>query len=188
MEQRQWPVTRDELTAGPIRVRVATVEQIFNPMDPSPLAERALDHEVADWIEEWAEDLDVGEPVQVEISVADQRIDGREAAIADGLHRHFEYREWQAARQLHKILRDGRISLVIGLAALGVFNAISRLIGGSDHPVVEVLHDGLAVLGWVSMWRPLEMLLYEWWPVRHERRACQRLAEATITFAGAPAR
>jgi hypothetical protein len=33
------------------------------------------------------------------------------------------------------------------------------------------------------MWKPLEILLYDWWPVRRERRACQRLAESTITFA-----
>ena len=163
-------------------MRVATVEHLFNPMDPSPLEERSLDHEVADWIEEWAEDLDHDHPVEVEISVNDGQLHGREAAIVNGLHRHFEYREWQTARQLHKLLREGRISLLIGLAALAGFNAVSRLIGTSSNPVINVVHDGLSVLGWVSMWKPLEVLLYDWWPIRHERRACQRLAESTITF------
>ena len=54
MEQRNWPRTRDELNESPIQVRVATVEHIFNPMDPTPLEERSLNQEVADWIEEWA--------------------------------------------------------------------------------------------------------------------------------------
>jgi hypothetical protein len=182
MEQRQWPRSRDELSEGPIQVRVATVDQLFNPMDPTPLDERALDVEVADWIEEWAEDFDHDHPVEVEIYVGDGRLDGREEAIARGLHNHFEYREWQADRQLTKLLREGRISLAIGLAALAGFNAASRIIGSSTNPVIEVIHEGLSVLGWVSMWKPLEMLLYDWWPIRHERRACQRLAEATITF------
>jgi len=182
MELRHWPRTHDELSEGPIQVRVASVEHLFNPMDPSPLDERSLDQEVADWIEEWAEDLDHDHPVEVEISIADDRLNGREEAIVHGLHSHFEHRQWQTARQLRKLLREGRISLVIGLAALAGFNAVSRLIGGSNNPVIEVVHDGLSVLGWVSMWKPLEILLYDWWPIRHERRACQRLAESTITF------
>ncbi|MBI4883586.1 MAG: hypothetical protein HY826_05965 [Actinobacteria bacterium] len=186
MEQRNWPRTRDELNESPIQVRVATVEHIFNPMDPTPLDERSLNQEVADWIEEWAEDLEKNEPITVEIYVADGRLAGRERAIVNGLHNHFEYREWQSARQLRKLLREGRLSLLIGIVAIAGFNAASRAIGGSANPVIEVVHDGLAVLGWVSMWKPLEILLYDWWPIRRERRACLRLAEATVIFPAAP--
>jgi hypothetical protein len=186
MEQRHWPRTHDELNEGSIHVRVATVEHIFNPMDPTPLEERSLNQEVADWIEEWAEDFDKDHPVDVEIYVADGRINGREDAIINGLHNHFEYRAWQAGRQLSKLLREGRISLVIGLTAIASLNAASRLIGASKNPVVEVLHEGLAVIGWVSMWKPMEIFLYEWWPIRREQRACRRLAEAPVTFTPNP--
>ncbi|HSH11595.1 MAG TPA: hypothetical protein VLA10_07395 [Ilumatobacter sp.] len=182
MEQRLFPRNHDELSEGPIQVRVATVDHLFNRMDPAPLHERALNEEVADWIEEWAEDIDSKDPMEVEITVVDGRLEGREQAIATGLLSHFEYREWQTDRQLRKLLREGRVSLVIGLMALAGFNALSRLIGGSSNPVIEVIHEGFAVLGWVSMWKPLEILLYDWWPIRHERRACGRLADATITF------
>ena len=41
MEQRYWPRSHDELSKSPIQVRVATVEGLFNPMDPTPLDERA---------------------------------------------------------------------------------------------------------------------------------------------------
>ncbi len=182
MEQRNWPRTRDELNKRPIQVRVATVEHIFNPMDPTPLEERSLNQEVADWIEEWAEDLEKDEPITVEILVADGRFAGRELAIETGLHNHFEYREWQADRALRKLLRQGRLSLLIGLIALAGFNAASRAIGASENQGIEIIHEGLAVLGWVSMWKPLEILLYDWWPIRRERRACRRLAESTVTF------
>ena len=188
MEQRYWPRTRDELNKRPIQVRVATVEHIFNPMDPTPLNERSLNQEVADWIEEWAEDLDKDQPITLEILVADGRFAGREEAIVTGLHNHFEYREWQADRELRKLLRRGRFSLLIGVIAIAGFNTASQAIGSSENPVIEVIHDGLAILGWVSMWKPLEILLYDWWPIRRERRACRRLAEATVTFPTAPVR
>ncbi|MEQ1872775.1 MAG: hypothetical protein ABL953_03525 [Ilumatobacteraceae bacterium] len=186
MEQRYWPRTRDELNKRPIQVRVATVEHIFNPMDPTPLNERSLNQEVADWIEEWAEDLDKDQPITLEILVADGRFAGREEAIVTGLHNHFEYREWQADRELRKLLRRGRFSLLIGIVAIAGFNTASRAIGASENPVIEVIHEGLAVLGWVSMWKPLEILLYDWWPIRRERRACRRLAESTVTFPVVP--
>jgi len=182
MEQRNWPRTHDELNESPIQVRVATVEGIFNPMDPTPLEERSLNQEVADWIEEWAEDFDKDHEITVEIYVADGRFAGREHAIVNGLHNHFEYRAWQSARQLSKLWREGRISLVIGITAIASLNAAARVIGSSKNPVIEVLHEGLAVIGWVSMWKPMEIFLYEWWPIRRERRACRRLAEATVVF------
>lgn len=188
MEQRNWPRTHDELNDSPIQVRVPTVEHIFNPMDPTPLEERSLNQEVADWIEEWAEDLDKGQEITVEIYVADGRFAGREQAIINGLHNHFEYREWQSSRQLSKLLREGRFSMVIGVVAIAGFNAAGRLIGASSNPVIEVMHEGLSVLGWVSMWKPMEIFLYEWWPIRREGRACRRLSEAAVTFPAVAAR
>lgn len=182
MEQRQWPRTKEELNQPHIQVRVPSVEHIFNPMDPTPLEERTLNSEVADWIEEWAEDLDRDQPLTIELHVADGRLLGREAAITAGLHNHFEYREWQLDRQLSKLWREGRISLVIGVLALVGFTAASRAIGSSKDAFVEILHNGLSVLGWVSMWKPLSIFLYDWWPIRRERRACQRLAEAVVSF------
>lgn len=182
MEQRIWPRDLDELKRSAIQVRVPTIDRLFNPIDPSPLHERSLNVEVADWIEEWAEDLDGDVPIEVEIHVTSGTTEGREAAIVSGIHSHFEYREWQLGRQLHKLLREGRISLVIGLLALAGFMTASRIIGPSDDAVIEVVHEGLAVLGWVSMWKPLELLLYDWWPIWRERRVCLRLADAKIVF------
>jgi len=181
MEQRLWPRSPDELNEH-IQVRVPSVDHIFNPMDPTPLPERSLNPEVADWIEEWAEDLDHDQPLLVEFHVGDGRLLDRTDAVVAGLHHHFEYREWQAGRQLSKLMREGRISLAIGLSTLLVFNAASRLIGQTSHPVVGTLHDGLTVIGWVAMWKPTEIFLFEWWPIRRERRACRRLAEAEVRF------
>jgi len=182
MEQRHWPSSQKELSAGPIKVRVATIDQVFNAMDPTPLEERTLNSEVADWIEEWAEDLGGDKPLTIEIHLTEGTAGSRGDAVARGLHNHFEYREWQVGRQLGKLLREGRISLLIGLVALTVFISLSRLIGADANPVLDVVHEGLTVLGWVSMWKPLQIFLYEWWPIRRERTACRRLAEAEVRF------
>ncbi|MEY4176048.1 MAG: hypothetical protein RI900_3213 [Actinomycetota bacterium] len=188
MEQRNWPRDHAELARGPIQLRIPTVDRIFNPMDPSPLEIRSLDPEAADWIEEWAEDLDNNRPITLEVIVADQRLDGREDAITSAVHAHFAYREWQAGRQLAKLMREGRLSLLIGVVALTAFSLLARLIGESDHTAVQVAHESALVLGWVSMWKPMGIFLHEWWPIRRERRALRRLAESTVVFPLAPTR
>ena len=78
--------------------------------------------------------------------------------------------------------------MVIGIVAIAGFTSAGRLIGASSNPVIEVMHQGLSVLGWVSMWKPMEIFLYEWWPIRREGRACRRLSEAAVTFPAVAAR
>jgi len=46
--------------------------------------------------------------------------------------------------------------------------------------VRQILREGLLITGWVAMWRPLEALLYDWWPLVQERRLRRRLREAPM--------
>ena len=34
--------------------------------------------------------------------------------------------------------------------------------------------------GWVALWRPLEIFLYDWWPIRAEARLFDRLAASRV--------
>src|SRR6185436_19737102 len=34
--------------------------------------------------------------------------------------------------------------------------------------------------GWVAMWRPLEVFLYDWWPIRADARLLQRLSTMPV--------
>jgi hypothetical protein len=43
-----------------------------------------------------------------------------------------------------------------------------------------VLREGLTILGWVAMWRPVEIFLYEWWPILEQQRTCERIAGLDI--------
>lgn len=38
----------------------------------------------------------------------------------------------------------------------------------------------LLIGGWVAMWRPLEVFLYDWWPIRAEARLFDRLSAMTV--------
>jgi hypothetical protein len=45
----------------------------------------------------------------------------------------------------------------------------------------NILREGLTICGWVAMWRPLEIYLYDWWPLLVERRRLERLSRLRVS-------
>ena len=71
--------------------------------------------------------------------------------------------------------------MVIGLTFLLACMLLRQFAGSIDQPTLrEVLKEGLVILGWVAMWRPLQIFLYDWWPIRHHARLYQRLADMPV--------
>jgi hypothetical protein len=54
---------------------------------------------------------------------------------------------------------------------LGQF--ISRLGSSSWH---DLTREGLTISGWVAMWRPLQIYLYDWWPLRRRGSIFRKLS------------
>jgi hypothetical protein len=51
-----------------------------------------------------------------------------------------------------------------------------------DGAFREILREGFVITGWVAMWRPLDVLLYDWWPLVDERRQIARLLDALVSI------
>jgi hypothetical protein len=76
-------------------------------------------------------------------------------------------------------LRIGRSSLLIGLVFLFVCNFI-RLWLPTEDMAARTINEGLLIIGWVAMWKPLDILLYEWWPLMADSRLYGRLSEILV--------
>ena len=46
--------------------------------------------------------------------------------------------------------------------------------------ISEIVAEGMLIAGWVAMWRPLEIFLYEWWPVLRRTRVLGKLAAMPV--------
>ncbi len=160
-----------------IEVRVSELRQLFNAIDPSPFRERDLDPRAEEFIVEWARDLPRDASLALRVHLERGAGPADEAArLADAIHRYFQGRAAGSRRRLRELFRRGRISLLIGLAFLGGSLMLSDVIatvgvGG----VAALLREGFIIGGWVAMWRPLEVFLYDWWPIRGEIRLLDRL-------------
>ncbi len=82
------------------------------------------------------------------------------------------------------MLRIGRKSLLIGVAVLAVAMILGDLLRGlvGSYNYGAILADSLLIGGWVALWRPLEILLYDWWPVLAEAKLYDRLSAMLVRF------
>jgi len=44
----------------------------------------------------------------------------------------------------------------------------------------ELLRESLLVGGAIALWRPLEIFLYDWWPIRDEAALFERLGAMSV--------
>jgi hypothetical protein len=59
-------------------------------------------------------------------------------------------------------------------------SAFSSCRSGKPWPVPDCLSESLTIVGWVAMWRPLQIFLYDWWPLQRQIRLYQKLSSAHI--------
>ena len=170
-------------TCRVIEVRVAELRQLFNAIDPSPFNERDLDPRAEEFIVGWSKDLppDARLALLVYLDRAAGKTD--EAAILrDAIHQFFSEKAAATRRNLRELFRRGRTSLAIGLAFLGVSIATGDAVVAAfdESRFAAIFQESLLIGGWVAMWRPLEIFLYDWWPIRGEARLFDRLSAMPV--------
>jgi hypothetical protein len=183
--------TQDKPSAGDpippkcslIEVHVGELKQLFNAIDPSPFRDKDLDPKAEEFIVGWAKELP-GDATLALVIDLDRKagLPDEAAVLRDAIHEFFSQRAQAYRRRLHELFRVGRTSLVIGLVALtsaiALGDFLAALMKGSH--IGEIVREGLTIGGWVSMWRPLEIFLYDWWPIRSEARLSDRLAAMPV--------
>ena len=174
-----------------IEVRVRELAQLFDSMDPSPFREQDLAPGAEEYIVDSARELRGKGPLALHIHLDQAPSTAVGIAAESAIRAHFDRRASHLRRSIRELLRDGVVSLVIGIAFLVVFfgigQAVVRLLG--SNPWSTLVRESLLIGGWVAMWRPLEIFLYLWWPILRDRRLRERLSRmpVQITAATAPA-
>lgn len=167
--------------AGVIRLRVRDLRQLFDTLDPAPFLERDLDAEMAEYVESCAAELPREASLRLVVHLPASAIDPEhQRMIETAVHRHYQHQAEAARRSFRKLLRDGRRSLWIGLATLMACMLLADAASLSPLRWVQVLGEGLVIGGWVAMWRPIEILLYDWWPLRRQIAERERLRDMQV--------
>jgi len=168
-----------------LEMRLGEAKQLFLAIDAAPFRERDLDPRAEEFIVGWAQERRRDAPLGLVIRVDRPSPAGDDHAVLPAaIAEFFRDRAHAARRRLRELLRIGRISLAIGLAFNALALVLADLVSEQRYGIV---HDSLVIGGWVAMWRPIEVFLYDWWPIRAEARLFDRLAAMPVRVFGAPA-
>ena len=170
-------------TANTIEIQVDEIVQLFDTRDPFPFRERDLDKDAEEYIIGWAQEFPRHSALKIVVHVPESELASERARqVEPALQHYFGYRADVLGRELNELFRVGRLSLIIGLAALAACvlaaRAITAALGAGN--VSRFVQEGLIILGWVANWKPIQIFLYDWWPLARRRDLYRRLAAAKV--------
>ncbi|HVC29271.1 MAG TPA: hypothetical protein VNF48_06930 [Gammaproteobacteria bacterium] len=163
-----------------IQVHLDTLTQLFNSMDPSPFYLKDLDADAEEYILGWAEEYPLHEPVSLVLHLESSTESDAQTIATEAIHNHFANQARLAHLEFRRLMRMGWRSLLIGLAALIVTVFLSDFLRRSGGALAMVVRESLLIGGWVAMWRPMQIYLYEWWPLQRRRRIFTKLARMPV--------
>jgi hypothetical protein len=170
-----------ETTPGLIELRLNNVGQLFNTMDPSPFHERDLDHDAEEFIVSWAREHRAQslEPLRLRVVLHQPADPAVTTLVEQSISHYFAYRAAVSRRELQELLREGRTALAIGVAFLAAMLALRGLIPPQTG-WLDWVREGLTISGWVALWKPIDIHLYRWWPLRAQARLQDQVAASPV--------
>lgn len=172
-----------------LEVRLGELKGIFDALDPAPFRERDLDPKAEAYVVEWAQEEPQDVPLGLIVRLTRQTATRDDAVmLRQAINEHFGRKAQSTRRHLRQLLRVGRKSLFIGLGVLAVAMILGELLSGlvGRYDYGEILGHSLLIGGWVALWRPFEILLYDWWPIRAEAQLYDRLSEMYVRLEREP--
>jgi hypothetical protein len=165
-----------------IELKLREVGQLFNTMDPAPFPEKDLDGDAEEFILSWVREFPLDEPVLLVVHLGESPVDQNpQSLIEQGVHHYFAYRARLNRLDFRRLLKEGRQSLVIGILFLAGCLIAGQAVGGGDSGTFRsIARESLTIAGWVAMWRPMQIYLYDWWPLRRRGKLYEKLSRMKV--------
>jgi hypothetical protein len=166
-----------------LEIKLNDVNQLFTSRETAPFHEYGLDQDAEEFIESRAGEFPLRETVVLAIHIPGNP-DGQETQqrVESAVHIHFTNCARRNSLEFSRLMADGRRTLVVGVT----FLALCLLLAARVFPLEKsgalntMLHESFVIAGWVALWRPLEICLYDWWPVRKRGKLLHKLSTMPV--------
>ncbi len=190
MKTRQNQSASNKKTCNRIELRLRDLNQLFNTMDPSPFYDKDLDQNAEEFIENWAQEFHLREKVMLVVHLEEWPSDqDPQPLVQQAVNNFFHYQARKNQQAFERLMLEGGWSLLIGLSFLLLCLIGSRVIAETESGTIRsLLRESLGIGGWVAMWRPLQIYLYDWWPLFRLGRIREKLSRMQVQVVHAPSR
>lgn len=165
-----------------LELRVHALAQLFNSLDPTPFLNKDLDREAEAFIENWAMAHSPKSRLHITVHLATSPEEANpEALVTEAIHNYFGYKSRLVRGELNQLLRQGRASLAIGVVFVTLCLLAADAVGQpGSGTAATIARESLTIVGWVAMWRPLQIFLYDWWPLVRRIRIYRALKASQV--------
>jgi hypothetical protein len=72
--------------------------------------------------------------------------------------------------------------VAIGIGFVSLCLLLADMIGDfwAQSVHYNIARESLTIVGWVAMWRPMQIFLYDWWPLHRQIRLYDSLSSAQV--------
>ena len=172
-------------SSATVSIHVRDLAQLFNSLDPSPFWDRDLDRNAAVFIEEEFSDKRSADLWHLNVHVHEGATLAGDLQAA--IENYYERLASTARRELREHLLLGQLALLGGIAVFLSCMGVRELLRSTWHELPRILDEGLIILAWLALWRPAEVLAYEWVPLYRKRRLYERLGSIRVAVRSEPA-
>jgi hypothetical protein len=181
---RSYPRRHGRSGTASVSVHVRDLSQLFNSLDPSPFWDRDLDRSAAAFIEDEFSDRRSADAWHLNVTTqGDTDLAGH---LQTAVESYYGRMASTVRRELIEHRRMAHLALGIGLAVFALAVTLREALVRGFMDFAPTLGEGLIVLGWIALWRPTEMLAYEWIPLVRRRRLYERLAGMRVAVLREP--
>jgi len=162
-----------------VNIHVRDLAQMFNSLDPSPFWDRDLDRTAAEFIEEEFSEKRSAAVWYLHVHAQEGAASGKD--LQEAVQNYYERLANSSRRALQDHLWMGELALAFGAAIFLACMGARGLLRSAFAALSPMLDEGLIILAWLALWRPAEVLLYEWVPLYRKRRLYERLAAIRVS-------
>ncbi len=167
-----------------IEVRVKSTQGLFDHRDPAPFREKDLDEDFVEYIFSSIREFPLSTPIKLVIYIEEpETVTVSRAVLRESIYSHFSYEISRRERDINQYWKRAQIFLIIGLLVLSMCLGLVESLPLPEKPgTASVLREGFIIFGWVSIWKPIEVILFDWYPPFEILRYYKKLRATDISI------
>ena len=165
-----------------IEIRIKSARQLFDARDPAPFRERDLDDDFVEYVLSSIREFSISSPLKLVIYVEENETkDLPKDSIREAIRSYFSYRIDLQRGDLKTFIKRAQLFLLIGLLVLVSCIGVAQSLTVPSPPgAIGILREGIVIFGWVSIWKPIELILFDWYPLFEKLRFYKKLLATEI--------
>lgn len=163
-----------------LSVNTQTLNGYFNVHDPSPIYKRQLSHQLEEYIRVSVANAKRYTSVFYKLKCSSEVDKQYAEPLMYAIRSHYSSKKLKRVKEFTRFKLRTWILLIISVAVVMVFQGFLPLVIDEENRIHTGLVNSLDIFSWVLLWRPIDVLLFNWTPHLKDICLLNKLANSEV--------